>query len=157
LNLKGFDSLKHLICHDNQLESIDLSSCKELEIIDCQRNKLKEITFGSKLKLKEFRGSDNEFDNLESIIDHIENKNLTYFDINNNKISGGRLGLDAFAEFKSLKGLFIGSSRENKKNDFCGSLKDLKDLDELLEIDIRGNNIKIKDEHFSKKLKEESL
>ncbi|CAG8466146.1 31313_t:CDS:10, partial [Racocetra persica] len=137
LNLKGFDSLKHLICRDNQLISIDLSECKELEIIDCRRNKLKKIKFSDAypLKLKKFRGSDNAFKKLKSIISNIDTENLTYFDVSNNEISGGKL--NDFAEFKNLKSLFIGSNDGDKSNKFTGSLEDLKELNELLEIDIR--------------------
>ncbi|CAG8623833.1 6275_t:CDS:2, partial [Diversispora eburnea] len=140
LELNGFSSLKHLICCDNQLESIDLSDCKQLEIIDCKRNKLKELTFSNDfvLGLKEFRGSDNEFKKLESIIGHIDSEVLNYFDINNINISD--CDISDFAKFKKLERLFIGSNDEGKKNVFAGSLESLKELDKLLEIDIRNND-----------------
>ncbi|CFW92728.1 protein of unknown function (Leucine Rich repeat domain) [endosymbiont DhMRE of Dentiscutata heterogama] len=142
LNLEGFTSLKHLICRDNRLTGINLSTCNQLEIIDCRKNKLKAITFAGGINLKEFRGSDNEFTSLENIISHIDPGSLTHFDINNNnKISYGKL--NNFAKFKKLKSLFIGRN-EKYENKFTDSLEELKGLHELLEIDIRNNGIEVK-------------
>jgi len=142
LNLSNFTNLQYLICHNNDLTEIDLSGCSQLTSINCKKNKLKKLVFKKGLKLKEFRGSDNEFANLKDIIDPIDLKSLTYFNITNNKISDSNINV--FDKFTDLKSLYIGNTEEGGgTNRFKGSLEDLKGLEKLSNINISKNEIKI--------------
>jgi len=147
LKLKGFDDLRYLTCRNNQLIEIDLADCPKLEGIDCSFNKLKKLKFNKDCNLKELQASDNEFESIKDIFSKIEEKvknkysteTLEYFNVNNNNISDGKI--ENFNKFAKLKSLSIGKTDgTTKTNKFAGSLESLKDLEVLLEIDIRGNN-----------------
>jgi len=135
-----------LTCRNNQLLEIDLADCPKLEGIDCSFNKLKKLKFNKDCNLKELQASDNEFESIKDIFSKIEEKvknkysteTLEYFNVNDNNISDGKI--EHFNKFTKLKSLSIGKTDEKKTNEFVGSLESLKDLEVLLEIDIRGNN-----------------
>src|SRR6185312_11082720 len=114
-------------------------------------NKLKKLTFNMDCNLVELQASDNEFEEITNIFSKIkEEDKFNYFNINNNKISGGKLS--DFAKFKNLMTLSIGNKEnkgEDQGNKFTGSLENLEYLEKLEELDIRNNGIEV-DEEFLK-------
>jgi len=119
------------------LTKIDLSGCKKLLIIDCKENKLKELLFAenSKLELKEFWGSNNKFKNIEKILSCLKPKKLTYFNVSNNNISAN---INIFRAFTKLESLYIDDNKLIR-----GSLDELKELNELFNIDISNTSVEI--------------
>ncbi|CAG8568100.1 9830_t:CDS:2 [Paraglomus brasilianum] len=133
------NSLKEIYC-----SSKERPESKVNEIEKELKSKSSDFSYSESegLKLKEFRGSDNEFANLKDIIDPIDLKSLTYFNITNNKISDSNINV--FDKFTDLKSLYIGNTEEGGgTNRFKGSLEDLKGLEKLSNINISKNEIKI--------------
>lgn len=141
LNLEGFKELKYLNCRNNGLTGIDLSDCSKLEVIDCQKNEITSLKFSENklLLLKEFHCSNNRLSesNLITLLENIGDENLTYFDINDNNVNGE---VSLFSKFSKLEMLYIGGNKF--KND---DLMNFKNLQGLLEINIRDNNIEVRD------------
>jgi len=121
LDLSDFVNLEELDCSENELTSIDLSNNRKIKLIDCSDNLLTDIDF-----------SYQDHEKLEGIF--IQDNNLS------------ARSLSSFFRFTKLQYLLVGNYDDEKINQgiynrFHGSLEYLKNLKELVELDISGTDI----------------
>lgn len=64
LDLSGLDALKKLDCGNNALESVNVSTCLELEELYCGHNQLKSLDIGNNKSLKKLECGANQLANL---------------------------------------------------------------------------------------------
>lgn len=92
-SLKGieyFKKLMHLICYENQLDSLDVSQNTQLEILVCPNNNLSTLDVSHNTKLKELRCQANKLTSLNvtgcSVLTSLwcHNNQLTALDISQN-------------------------------------------------------------------------
>ena len=77
-SLKGiefFHNLEILICSENNLESLDMSSCDRLRILDCGENLLSNLNVSENVELEELRCCNNRLTELD-VSNNIKLENL---------------------------------------------------------------------------------
>jgi hypothetical protein len=126
LNLQNFPNLEEVIFSYNDLVNLDLSKCKNLTSLYCCDNQL------TTLQLPENK------------------KNLYKVWLLNNKL---KQNLSIFSEYTNLTELYIGNYLE-KEECFYGSLETLKNLTNLIKLDISHTDIGSGVEHLPESLKE---
>ncbi|CAG8811038.1 22063_t:CDS:2, partial [Racocetra persica] len=124
LDLSDFKNLEELDCGDNELKTLKLNEINDLTKLvhlDCRDNYLPD------LKLPSSTG-------------------LTYLTIRNNNLS--KRNLSMFSHLTNLEILYIGSDEHDQDkvdkgiyNKFEGSLKYLKNLENLTELSISSTDI----------------
>jgi len=126
LNLGGFVSLERLQCGRNDLTNLNLSDCHQLKVLNCYINLLTETNF---------------------LVTIPRPEKLIHLDMGDNPV--GKQELSIFNRFKNLTHLYFNTYQEfqreevdkNLYNDFSGSLKNLKNLTKLQEIDITNTDV----------------
>ncbi|WP_172575259.1 leucine-rich repeat domain-containing protein [endosymbiont GvMRE of Glomus versiforme] len=121
LDLRGFTNLEKLDCSYNQITSLDLTGLKQLRTVYCNNNLLNSLDYSS-----------------------LNPKSLTGLIIDNNNLPEQDLAV--FSQFINLEDLRIGSNDKEKiaqgiYNRFSGSLKSLKNLANLRDLDISNTDI----------------
>ena len=120
-----------LDCPHNQLETLDISKCRELEYLDCYHNQLSILDVSSCKKLKDLDCSLNELSKLE-----LNNPLLCTLDCSDNKISKLDVG-----NFKELKHLYCdGNNLLELDISKCKELRKLHCDDNLSELDLSHNS-----------------
>ncbi|WNE40890.1 MAG: hypothetical protein mread185_000347 [Mycoplasmataceae bacterium] len=115
LIVERFYNLKSFSCPYNKISSISIRDCKDIEIIDCGFNLLKEIELPDSNKIRVLM-------------------------LHNNNLS--RRSLSLFGSFINLETLRVGNELpKEKNNDFFGSLRYLRYLKNLKRLDIQSTNI----------------
>jgi hypothetical protein len=143
--------LKKLVCSANQLTSLDLSHCRNLEELSCFDNKLTSLDLSNCPKLTVLRCGCNQLTSL----DLRNNRQLEIITLEQNKISAD---LDIFANLSKLKELILSPRSANSLtniesssstttsqlgNNFTGYLVSLKANKELKIVSISNqSNIK---------------
>jgi Leucine-rich repeat (LRR) protein len=150
LKLEGFVNLEKLTCSvhpttyypgHNRLAQLEVTNCPELEVIKFTNiRKLEKITIKNCLNLKEF----NCEGNLLTVLDLSQNKKLEKLDIRNNNFA--EQDLSFIGHLVNLEELLLGNSKGNSikqgvYNRFIGSLKHLKNMSQLKQLDIRNTDI----------------
>ncbi|KLL04868.1 MAG: hypothetical protein MRERV_10c048 [Mycoplasmataceae bacterium RV_VA103A] len=152
LSLTGFVNLKKFDCYGNKITALDLSSCIQLEEVNCSKqfvlgnlnlselNKLTKLDCSGNYSLTELNLSDcSELTYLKCCDDKISKitiadpKKLVYLDISTNDLPAQDLTF--FKEFTNLEELDI------SRNRWCGTLEPLKNCVKLVRLDISGTDL----------------
>jgi len=133
--------------------SLIIQDFPELGEINPWANKLTTLEFINCPQLWKIYSSNNNLSQLPSGLDP---KVLKILDISDNNIS--LTDLSVFSQLVNLKGLWIGNSQRRIKqgihNRFTGSLKPLRSLDRLKQLDIANTNITTGSEYLPESLEE---
>jgi len=121
-----------LNCEKNKLSKRNISKCSKLTTLRCQNNEITELNLKSK-EIREINCENNQLTDLKFLAEIPHPEKVSSLILGNNKFPPQRL--DVFSRFINLKTLKIGD------NQFYGSLKPLKVLTKLEELDISGTNI----------------
>jgi len=131
--------LEELEAHSNQIRTIEfLSSCPLLTKVELKNNLLTEISLLNFFNLTVL----NLDNNYLTSIDLTQNTNLVYLSLNNNGITAD---MSMFSSYKDLQKLYLGIFYAEQKlgtkqrNNFTGSLENLKKCIHLEELDIDKN------------------
>ena len=151
LNLNDFTGLEKLNCSNNKLTILDVSNCKQLKELNCYENQLTKLILpGSSLEM--LNCSDNLLTDLNLMV--LNSKKLTFLSLYNNNFT--TRDLSCFSRFTQLGRLYIGTYydydqfcleetkqriNQNLYNRWIGSLKPLKDLNKLYNLDIPNTDI----------------
>jgi hypothetical protein len=140
--------LKYL---DSPVTGLDVSGLGKLEELNCSHNEISELTINGLTNLKVLICRDNDLQDIKFLDSVASPEKLEILDLNENDIAKSKDSDDSaeikvFAKFKNLTRLFIGTSEkalkeEGKRNNFSGSLKDLKDMTKLEMLDISATDI----------------
>jgi hypothetical protein len=141
LNLKGFVNLKDLNCDDNKLTSLKIVGSPKLEILSCANNELANLNVSTCSNLKTLWC----YGNLLTELDLSQNKKLEQLIINDNCFPDKDLAFLSY--LVNLYRLEIGNIMhwENLKldayNRFTGSLEPLKNLTQLVVLEIDNTDL----------------
>lgn len=142
LNLDDFISLEELRCFGNRLTSLDLKNCRKLEEIHCFSNEISEIKL---IKLNQLRKLDAGYNLLTSLdFSAFNPESLLELKLHSNNF--GNQDIDCFFSFNKLEILYVNTDireriEQNIYNRFHGSLKALKNMNNLRDLDIRATDI----------------
>ncbi|WNE39993.1 MAG: hypothetical protein GBAus27B_000060 [Mycoplasmataceae bacterium] len=161
LDLKKFLNLKKLDCFNNEITELKLEknlkleklNCcnnyplsnlvfgenKSLENINCSSCNLSSLDLSKSNKLKRINCEDNQ---LNEIILPSQSDSLKFLGLSNNKLSD----LSFFTHLKSIDHLYLDNNPINS------NLESLKELHNLVVLDIAGTNINPTWEHLSNKV-----
>lgn len=128
MDLRGFSNLKGLICVSNQLTSLDVSDCPQLEEIQGYDNKISSLNLRKNKQLIELDFCDNEL----STLDLAENTKLKRLEIGGNKIKSDLSIFSHLTDLENLEIERIYKEKDDNVNKFFGSLKPLVNLKKLV-------------------------
>ncbi|MDC1384398.1 hypothetical protein N8329_00310 [Crocinitomicaceae bacterium] len=100
--IEAFTALTELDCTDNQLTSLDVSSCTALKILLCNDNQLTSLDVSSNTALEEFNCNDNQLTSL----DVSNNNTIGYLNCHNNQLTS--------LDVSSCTALFLLSCHNNQ-------------------------------------------
>ena len=134
LNLSNFSNLKRVNVEGQLITKLDLTGCQQLRVLKANDNRLQEIVW------PQFR--DNQIPSLKDI--NLSNNNFPARD------------LSEFRNFTNLVILSLGTNDRDRinwgiYNRWTGSLEPLKNLHELVALDINGTDINGGIEHLPTK------
>ena len=132
LDVSDCTRLIELSCSNNQLTSLDLSNNQQIEQIGCENNQLTNLKLTGLTKIEKIFGSGNKLTSLE-FLKNLDATKIRTLRLDNNQFPAQ--DLSCFSHLTGLHRLFI------SHNPFFGSLKPLKNLNELREIGINNTNI----------------
>jgi len=156
LNLSNCDKIEILCCFKNKLSNLDLTNCYQLTAINCSRNQLTELILPNRLdNLSKLRCRDNLLTSFD--FSPLNKEKLIIFNLMNNNLS--LKDLSCFSCFTKIEELYIGTvdqERFNKGvyNHWVGSLKPLKNLNQLEKLNISNTEINEGIEHLPSNIKE---
>ncbi|CAB4402245.1 unnamed protein product [Rhizophagus irregularis] len=132
LTLKGFLNLELLDISNKKITTLDVSDCPQLRELDCSNNQLTNLTISGSNKIEKILCGNNRLSNLDFLKSQNPAKLITLRMDNNNFPAQN---LKCFTPFINLRILCISN------NPFTGSLKPLRNLSSLKEINIADTNI----------------
>ena len=118
-SLKGiefFTALFALSCSDNQIDTLNVSGCTELQLLNCSNNLLTSLNLSSNTKLESLQCFSNKLTSL-----NVSNTVLVYIECQMNQISGTAMdafvrGLPPVTTGKEWDGQLIVIANENEGN-----------------------------------------
>ncbi|CAI2182466.1 9784_t:CDS:2, partial [Funneliformis geosporum] len=142
LDLSDFVNLENLLVRDQKITELKVSNCPKLTYLSCANNELGSLNLNNLVNLGIINCSNNLLTELD--LSSQNPKKVTSLRLDNNNFSHSDLSI--FSRFTRVRDLYLGTNKKkridkNIYNRFFGSLEELKNFTNLVELDINATDI----------------